>query len=174
MRYQELYNRYNEILNKKFNLQNRLNTLAEGYISTKTISGKQYYYLQKKTNGKLKSEYIKTELLENIESQLEVRKQTEKEINNINVELDKIEAASAILSSGLLQKIKILKQSSQMDILPLSSRKNALNFADAMTALEGIPASNDTNANLSKWADGLMSFKDIYMQTLEKYNMIEV
>lgn len=174
MRYQELYNRYNEILNKKFNLQNRLNTLAEGYISTKTISGKQYYYLQKKTNGKLKSEYIKTELLENIESQLEVRKQTEKEINNINVELDKIEAASAILSLGLLQKIKILKQSSQMDILPLSSRKNALNFADAMTALEGIPASNDTNANLSKWADGLMSFKDIYMQTLEKYNMIEV
>ena len=174
MQYQELYNRYNELLNQKFIHESNLATLANGYISTKTISGNKYYYLQKKNKGKVKSEYIKAELLDNIESQLEVRKQTEKEIDNINAELDKIEAASAILNLGLLQKIEILKQSSQMDILPLSNRKNALSFAEAMTAIEGIPASNDTNANLSKWADGLMSFKDIYIQTLEKYNMIEV
>jgi len=53
-------------------------------------------------------------------------------------------------------------------------RKKSLEFGNAMTALEGIPAGKDTEKNLSLWASGKYSFKDGYLKTLTKYHLIEV
>jgi len=61
-----------------------------------------------------------------------------------------------------------------MDSMPVEMRKKSLEFGNAMTALEGIPASDYTNESLSLWAMGKYSFKDSYIRTLEKYNLIEV
>ena len=61
-----------------------------------------------------------------------------------------------------------------MDSMPVEMRQKSLEFGNAMTALEGLPASEDTEKNLSLWAKDQHSFKDIYLQALIKYNLIEV
>ena len=61
-----------------------------------------------------------------------------------------------------------------MDSMPVDARRKSLEFGNAMTALEGIPASEDTETALSLWAMGQYSFTDGYLQTLAKYRLIEV
>ena len=174
MKYQELYNEYNTLLSDQAKDQEKLKGLVDGYISIKTIADKQYFYLQKRVGGKLKSEYIKSELFNEIKTQLEERKRLEFNINLIDGELTKLESAISILSPSLSQKVLIAKQCAKMDIMDIEKRKKALDFADAMTALEGIPASEEVKSNLAAWAQGKQSFKEGYLEVLEKYNMIEV
>ena len=59
-----------------------LNALPKGYISKKVIHGKRYFYLQSLKNGKVVSEYIKTEDLKPLKKKLSRRKAIEKEISN--------------------------------------------------------------------------------------------
>ncbi|MCL2122177.1 MAG: hypothetical protein FWH28_08015, partial [Clostridiales bacterium] len=63
MEYQDLQNEYTSMLRDKTESQKNLALLKDGYISTKTISGKKYAYLQYRVNGKLFSEYIKDDYL---------------------------------------------------------------------------------------------------------------
>ena len=42
MKYKELYNEYNSLLSERNDYARAMSGLKEGYISTKTISGKQY------------------------------------------------------------------------------------------------------------------------------------
>ena len=174
MKYRELYEEYSLLLSEKSNCIKMSSKLKEGYISTKNISGKKYYYLQKKIDGNISSAYIKAEELPQVKSELEKRDEINQEINLINEQLNKLEAAASILDKALYHKLIILKRCSLMDSMPVAMRKKSLEFGNAMTALEGIPASEDTENNLSLWAAGNYSFKDSYLQTLAKYRLIEV
>ena len=60
-----------------------LESLPTGYISKKVIHGKDYFYLQYKSNGKLVSKYIKESDKEKLENDLTRRKEIEEEINNL-------------------------------------------------------------------------------------------
>ena len=60
-----------------------------------------------------------------------------------------------------------------MDALPISKRTAALQFASAMTALEGLPAKRETETSLEEWANGRRSFVDIYMKALRHYRVLE-
>ena len=173
MRYREIYDEYNSWLLKKSDCSEKLLLLKDGYISTKTISGKKYSYFQKKADGKLHSEYIKEEMLPEIKSGLQKRAEIKKTIKTADAELNRLETAAKTLDKSLYHKFIILKRCSVMDSMPLGMRKKSLEFGNAMTALEGIPASDDSEKNLSLWTAGQHSFKDGYLQTLQKYNLIE-
>lgn len=66
-----------------------------------------------------------------------------------------------------------LQQCAEMDALPLEKRKDALVFARAMTALEGLPVKEETEKNLQLWAKGEKRFTDFYMEVLQGYSVIE-
>ena len=174
MKYKELYNEYNSLLSRRNDYTKILSTLKEGYISIKMISGKQYSYLQKKVDGRISSKYIKEDMLPQVQAELQQRNDIEKEIDLINEQLDKLEIAAKVLDKSLYHKLIILRRCSLMDAMPVELRKKSLAFGNAMTALEGIPASEDTEMTLSSWAAGRHSFRDGYLQTLEKYHLIEV
>ena len=174
MKYKELYDEYTDLLSKKSDYWATLSALKEGYISTKTISGKQYSYLQKKIDGKINSEYIKEDILTQVKAELQRRAEIGQAINRTDEQLDRLETAVNLLDKSLHHNLINLRRCSSMDSMPVEKRKKSLEFGNAMTALEGIPASEDTEKTLSLWAVGQYSFKDGYLQTLAKYHLIEV
>jgi hypothetical protein len=174
MEYQDLYNEYSLLLKNKNDCQNRLTVLKDGYISNKTISGKKYAYLQCRINGKLSSEYIREDCLSGIQAELSERAQILDKIREINSRLLKIENAADILNRDLHRRLVTLRRCAIMETLPFGERTKSLAFGNAMTALEGIPASKETEKNLLRWANGDMSFQESFMNTLRAYHLSEV
>ena len=66
-----------------------------------------------------------------------------------------------------------LQQCAEMDAMPMEKRQEALSFAKAMTALEGLPAKEETEKNLQLWAKGEKRFVDFYMKSLKSYSIID-
>lgn len=66
-----------------------------------------------------------------------------------------------------------LQQCAEMDAMPMEKRQEALSFAKAMTALEGLPAREETEQNLLLWARGEKRFADFYMESLQSYSIID-
>ena len=66
-----------------------------------------------------------------------------------------------------------LQQCAEMDAMPMEKRQEALSFAKAMTALEGLPAKEETEKNLQLWAKGEKRFVDFYMKSLQFYSIID-
>ena len=62
-----------------------------GYVSTKTINGKAYYYLQWKENGKVKSSYIKAEDLNYVQTGIHQRKVYEKYVKDLKQGMRELE-----------------------------------------------------------------------------------
>jgi len=173
MAYQELQKEYTSLLREKEISLSAFSSLKDGYISTKTISGKKYTYLQYRIGGKLKSEYIKEEYLPGIKAELEKRTGLNKRIDEIDTRLSKIEAAAGILDNSLHRRLVTLRRCAAMEAMPFWERKKSLAFGSAMTALEGIPTSRDTERNLSLWAAGDLSFQESYLSTLRMYHLTE-
>ena len=66
-----------------------------------------------------------------------------------------------------------LQQCAEMDALPIEKRKDALAFAKAMTALEGLPTKEETEMNLQLWARGEKKFVDFYIKSLKAYHILD-
>lgn len=66
-----------------------------------------------------------------------------------------------------------LQQCAEMDAMPMEKRQEALSFAKAMAALEGLPAKEETEKNLQLWAKGEKRFVDFYMKSLQSYSIID-
>ena len=173
MKYQELLDEYTELLRLNVHLRSQLQEIPKGYIVTKKISGKDYFYLQYSVQGKKKSEYIHEEDLERIRASIALRDPLKLQLENTQKEQDRLESAAKILDKKLYRVFGFLKQCADMDALPVSKRTEALRFAGAMTALEGLPAKRETETSLEEWARGRRSFTDIYMKTLHHYQVVE-
>ena len=52
---------YTALVKRKEEIDAALASLPQGYISRKTINGKEYRYLQTRVNGKMVSTYLKGE-----------------------------------------------------------------------------------------------------------------
>jgi hypothetical protein len=173
LKYTEIYDDFVSLMKEKTKYQNTLNSLKDGYISNKTISGRNYSYLQYREDGKLVSEYIKEYNLPEIKAELDERAYILKKIDEVSDRLKKLEDAAKILDRKLHKKLVNIRRYAVMDSMPLEKRQKALAFSRAITALEGIPVSDDTNINLSEWAAGKQSFKDCYSKTLQMLNLTE-
>ena len=61
-------------------LEDKIINLPQGYITKKNINGKMYYYHRFKEDNKLIEKYIDFSLLENLKSQIELRRELKKEL----------------------------------------------------------------------------------------------
>ena len=174
MKYRELLDEYRSLLERDVALRMELHQIPKGYLVTKKISGKDYLYLQYTVQGKKKSEYVRDEDAVRIRAAVARRDLVKEEMDSICRELARLENAAKILDVNLYRTFFFLKQCSEMDALPIEKRHGALSFARAMTALEGLPASEDTQRNLMLWMNGEKHFADFYMNALQRYRVLEV
>ena len=147
--------------------------MPKGYIITKKISGKDYYYLQYTMFGKKKSKYLRDAEVDAVREQLALRAVFSKELEDNNTRLDRLERAVKILDEQLSRTFFFLRQCADMDALPISKRDKALSFARAMTSLEGLPVKENTEENLQLWAKGEKSFAAFYLPALQEYCVME-
>jgi len=173
MKYTELYDEYVSLTREVATHKRSLGSLKRGYISHKTISRRSYAYLQRRENGILVSEYIRKYDLPNIKAELNERTRLLKRTKEISNSLEKIETAVKTLDAGLHRKIVTFRRCAAMDLLSLEKRRKSSDFSHAMTALEGIPVSIDTEVSLYLWEKGNKSFYDCFMSTLRAYNLAE-
>lgn len=74
---------YQTIVRKEAEYQKRLEKLPAGSIQKKIISGKEYYYLQRREGKRVLSTYIKSRELEKVKADIQLRKQLSQEIEAI-------------------------------------------------------------------------------------------
>ena len=173
MKYRELYDEYRELLAYETKLRQEMHRIPKGYLVTKRIAGKEYLYLQYTAQGKKKSEYIHEEDWTWIKAAIARREPVREEMDTLRREQTRLENAAKILDSNLYRTFVFLKQCAEMDSLPMEKRQDALSFARAMTALEGLSAREETEQNLLLWAKGEKKFADFYMKSLQSYRVLE-
>ena len=173
MKYRELYDEYRELLAHETKLRQEMHRIPKGYLVTKKIAGKEYLYLQYTAQGKKKSEYIHEDDRTWIKAAIARREPAKEEMDILRREQIRLESAARILDTNLYRTFMFLKQCAEMDALPMEKRLDALSFARAMTALEGLSAREETEQNLLLWAKGEKKFADFYMKSLQSYRVVE-
>lgn len=173
LKYVELLNEYKALLQTDVQLRTQLQAIPKGYVTTKRIAGKEYYYLQYSAQGKKKSEYLREENVESVRNAIAQRESLKAHIEEIRKDQLRLESAARILDVGLYRTFLFLKQCAEMDALPIEKRQEALLFSDAMTALEGLYAKPETDKSLKLWVEGKESYTDIYMNALVRYRVVE-
>ena len=160
---------YKKLLAKITDIKNELAFLPDGYISAKTINGTKQYYLQKRIGKKIVGKHIPFDELSSVRYGLSRRESLEKELIVIEERLVSIEAASKLVSHNLYKRILLLKACMPMEALSTDAKVRASSFAEAMNAIEGIPATAEMKSNISAWHSGDISFLSLYEATLKKY-----
>ena len=173
MKYRELYEEYSNLLAQETVLRQEMHDIPKGYLVTKKIAGKEYLYLQYTAQGKKKSEYVREEDWTRVKAAIARREPVREELDVLHREQLRLESAARILDSNLYRTFVFLKQCNEMDALPMEKRSDALSFARAMTALEGLSAREETEQNLLLWARGEKRFADFYMKSLQSYRVVE-
>ena len=100
--------------------------LPKGYISKKTIKGKQYYYLQYFENGKKVSKYIKSSELSKIKEQLSKRDEVEEElfkIESTSKRLPVLDKRSRELTGYVMSEDEIVAKYKQGQLVYLDENK---------------------------------------------------
>lgn len=164
-----IVNEYTKLLEKKARLQKDLSVLPQGYISKKNINGRTYYYLQNRVSGKMTGIYLKKDEVDRVSEQLRLRKQYEAELPKVNSRLSELEQAARLIGHGLDRQLLLLKLGVGMDSLSIEQKSRSISFADAMNAIEGVPASEQTAKGLADWQDGKTSYLSVFEATLRRY-----
>ena len=160
---------YKKVLSQRADITGSLDSLPDGYISEKTINGTKQYYLQKRVGKKVVGKHISSGELSSVRCGLSRRESLEKELIVIEERLVSIEAASKLVSHNLYKRILLLKACLPMEALSADAKVHASSFAEAMNAIEGIPATEEMKSNISAWHSGEISFLSLYEATLKKY-----
>ena len=160
---------YKKVLSQRADITGSLDSLPDGYISEKTINGTKQYYLQKRVGKKVVGKHISSCELSSVRLRLSKRESLEKELIVIEERLVSIEAASKLVSHNLYKRILLLKACMPMEALSTDAKVRASSFAEAMNAIEGIPATSEMKSNINAWHSGDISFLSLYEATLKKY-----
>lgn len=160
---------YKDLLERKSKLETEFQELVQGYISKKTIKGKTYCYLQNRVDGKLTSQYLKSEEVDAVTEQIARRKQYEAELPKLKARLSELEQAAGLLGKNISRQLMLLKISTGMDNLTAEQKRQSSSFASAMNAVEGIPVSEQTAQNIAAWQNGNKHFLSVFETTLKRY-----
>ncbi len=160
---------YKKILSQRSDIATSLDQLPDGYISEKIIYGTKQYYLQKRAGKKIVGKHIPFDELSIVRCGLLKRESLEKELIVIEERLVSIEAASKLVSHNLYKRILLLKACMPMEDLSTEAKVRASSFAEAMNAIEGIPATSEMKSNINAWHSGEVTFLSLYEATLKKY-----
>ena len=164
-----IINEYNGLLIKLQDMKSQIAKFPQGYISKKTIKGKQYFYLQNRANGKVLSKYIKEDEIQKISLELDLSKKYKAEIPQIESRLLELEQAAKLLDKKLSRELVLLKLSSNMDMLTMEQKDKSISFANAMNALEGVYISDTTETKITDWKNGHKPFLTIFNEILTMY-----
>lgn len=164
-----IINEYNELLLQKNKIEQILPSLPEGYISKKTIKEKQYYYLQNRIDGKIRSRYLKENEIDTIKEQVELSKKYKLQLAQIQARLSVLEQAAKLIDKSIARHLILLKLSCGMDSLSSVQKERSVAFANALNAIEGVHASETAQQNIDKWKAGDESFISIFKSTLNMY-----
>ena len=164
-----IVNEYTKLLEKKARLQKDLSVLPQGYISKKNINGRTYYYLQNRVSGKMTGIYLKKDEVDRVSEQLRLRKQYEAELPKVNSRLSELEQAARLIGHGLDRRLLLQKLGAGMDMLSADQKGRCISFADAMNAIEGVPASAQTSKGLADWQAGKSSYLSVFEAALRRY-----
>ncbi len=167
-----IINEYQELLLQKNKIEQILPSLPEGYISKKTIKEKQYYYLQNRIDGKLRSRYLKENEIEAIKAQVELSKKYKLQLPQIEERLSELEQAAKLIDKNITRQLTLLKLSCGMDSLGSVQKERSVAFANALNAIEGVYASKTAQQNIDKWKAGDESFISIFKSTLNMYGFV--
>lgn len=164
-----IFSEYSSLLEQLQSMKSKLNSFPQGYISKKTIKGKQYFYLQNRVNGKVVSKYIKEDEVEQISSELQLSKRFKVEIPQIETRILELEQAAKLVDKKLSRELMLLKLSSNMDTLTSEQKDKSISFANAMNAIEGVYVSTITEVKITDWKNGDKQFLTLFNETLKMY-----
>lgn len=89
-----------DLINEYVDIENTISTLPCGYVSTKTISGKTYYYRQWREGQKISSVYIPNALVNGIKRKIAFRKENEVLLKEVKKDFSK--TARKVVKTGLM------------------------------------------------------------------------
>ena len=93
---------YKDMLREVQEVENTIRALPRGYISTKTISGHTYHYLQWREGSRVLSSYVNDALLAIVQQKIVVRKANEELLKILKKDLQKCE--KALLKAGMSEE----------------------------------------------------------------------
>ncbi len=160
---------YKTLLAEARALQQRLDVLPTGYISKKTINGKNYYYLQSRKSGRIVSQYLKQAEVEDMIQKIKERKSALEQKKQIVSRIKQLEQAAKLLGNEVSRELLFLKLTDGMDLLSESQKARSVSFADSLNAIEGVPITADLAQGISDWVSGERTFSSLFEDTLKKY-----
>lgn len=89
-----------DLINEFVDIENTISGLPCGYVSTKTISGKTYYYRQWREGKKISSVYIPSSLVNSIKRKIAFRKENEVLLKEVKKDLSK--TTRKVVKAGLM------------------------------------------------------------------------
>lgn len=167
-----LIKEYKELLYRKVKVESEILTLPSGYISKKQIRGNTYSYLQKRISDKITSKYLKNDEVNRVIEGIALRKQYEMEITRIKERLNELEKAAYFIDKALSRKLMLFKTCAGMDEIDFLQKERSILFANAMTAIEGVPISEQATKDIYEWKEGKKSFLTVYEDTLQRYGFL--
>ena len=87
---------YLEMEKELNDIQLKIKALKKGNLRKKTIKGREYYYLQYRENGHIRSIYVRAELVKKVKSEIEERKEYEQAAREMKSRLEKYAALMGI------------------------------------------------------------------------------
>lgn len=103
-----LMEEYERLHSRLENIDTELKRLPKGYISKKCISDKNYYYLQRREQKKIVSEYLKADQVEQMRRMIAYRKMLEGERKDLLKEFDRVRKILGIYTQE--EKIAVIKE----------------------------------------------------------------
>jgi hypothetical protein len=115
----KLIDLYLNLLEEYDNVQETIDALPRGYISTKVISGHTYHYHQWREGEHVLSTYVPDAILNITKQKIVVRKQNEELLRIVKADLKKVE--KKLLKAGTLneEQITTLKAANKLERLEL-------------------------------------------------------
>lgn len=160
---------YESLLSRYQFIKRELSTLPIGYISKKSINGKEQYYLQHRLGKKVVSVYIKADEITQTEKGIALRKKYEVELSEILARMEQLEKAATHIGRGLYCDLLLYKMASGMDDIPKERKLKSSSFAASMNAVEGVAASEETVKEITRWQNGEKKFITVFSTTLKRY-----
>ena len=160
---------YQMLIDKKQNMEAELLSLPSGYISRKAIKGNVQYYLQKREGTRVIGTYIRNEDIHDVSAKIERRKAIIRELSEIDARMAQLEQAAKLIDRDLYCHLAVYKLSSGMDSLDSREKDICLSFGSTMNAVEGVPVSKETSAEIAAWKNGGKSFLLVFESTLRRY-----
>lgn len=170
--YKTLITEYQSVLERIRHIEQQLQELPSGYISTKKINGRVYHYYQRRIQDKIVSKYLPDDKTDSMMLQIKLRKAYHAELKNLTKSKKAIESIASKLNRGLLSYFRLLDAAIGMDSLTKKERYESLTFADAMTAVEGVPASRETDNELTLWAESKQTYQDACIHILKQCGVV--